>query len=205
MAVVEEIRNNISKSRDGSLFFNNSFPLYDDEYVRQVLSDLCRQGIIVRIAFGIYLKPMKSKFGIVYPPLDDIITAVAKRDNAQILPTGNTAINRLGLSTQIPMNPEYITNGSAREIKIGKQTIHLKRSVPKNFSYKGNLLPVLVQALKAIGKDNMTDSHIETIRTLLKEHPEDKTWQKDVLIAPAWIRKVLTKIKNEITNDKMDR
>jgi hypothetical protein len=67
------------------------------------------------------------------------------------------------------------------------------------------LLPVLVQALKAIGKDNMTDSHIETIRTLLKEHPEDKTWQKDVLIAPAWIRKVLTKIKNEITNDKMDR
>ena len=62
MAVVEEIRNNISKSRDGSLFFNNSFPLYDDEYVRQVLSDLCGQGIIVRIAFGIYLKPLKSKF-----------------------------------------------------------------------------------------------------------------------------------------------
>ena len=98
MAVIDDIRNKIEKSKEGTLFFNNSFPEYDDEYVRQILSDLARQGLVVRIAFGIYLKPMMSRFGIVYPSVKEIVEAIAKRDNAQVLPTGNTALNQLGLS-----------------------------------------------------------------------------------------------------------
>lgn len=204
MAVLKDIRKTIDMSKDGSLFFNNSFHEYDDEYVRHILSDMCIQGVIVRIAFGVYLKPLRSKFGIVYPPVDDIVRAIAKRDNAQILPTGNTAMNKLGLSTQVPMNSEYITSGSAREIKIGKRTIRLKRSIPKNFAYKGVLMPVLVQAMKAIGKDNLTEEHRGIIRKLLKEHPEAKTWKKDLLLAPLWIRKVLSTLKTEIENEQMD-
>ena len=107
---------------------------------------------------------MRSKFGIVYPPVGEIVKAIAKRDRAKILPTGNTAMNQLGLSTQVPMNSEYITSGSAREIKLGNRSIRLKRSVPKNFEYKGELMPILVQAMKAIGKDNLTDEHVGVIR-----------------------------------------
>ena len=81
------------RSHPGSLFFNNSFPNYDDVYVRQILSELCSQGLIARISFGIYVKPMRSKFGIVYPPVGEIVKAIAKRDRAKILPTGNTAMN----------------------------------------------------------------------------------------------------------------
>lgn len=131
MPVLDDIRNKIEKSKEGTLFFNNSFPEYDDEYVRQILSDLAEQGLVVRIAFGIYLKPMVSRFGIVYPSVNEIVVAIAKRDNAQVLPTGNTALNQLGLSEQIPMNSEFITSGSARVIKIGNRTIRLRRSVPK--------------------------------------------------------------------------
>ena len=189
---------------DGSLFFNNSFPNYDDVYVRQILSELCSQGLIARISLGIYVKPMRSKFGIVYPPVGEIVKAIAKRDRAKILPTGNTAMNQLGLSTQVPMNSEYITSGSAREIKLGNRTIRLKRSVPKNFEYKGELMLILVQAMKAIGKDNLTDEHVGIIRKLLKEHPEDDTWQDDVQLAPAWIRKIVTTLKKEIENEQMD-
>ena len=133
---------------------------------------------------------LNSKFGIVYPPVGEIVKAIAKRDRAKILPTGNTAMNQLGLSTQVPMNSEYITSGSAREIKLGNRTIRLKRSVTKNFDYTGELMLLLVQAMKASGKDNLTDEHVGIIRKLLKEHPEDDIWQKDVKLAPAWIRKL---------------
>lgn len=201
MTIIEQIKDNIKKSKDGSLFFANSFPEFDEEYVSKVLSDLCKQDYIVRITFGIYLKPMRSKFGVVYPSVADIVAAISKRDNAQILPTGNTALNQLGFSTQVPMNSEYITSGSARVIKIGKRTIKLRRSVPRNFAYKGELMPILVQALKAINQDNLTDEHIGIVRSLLKEHPEEKTWRGDVQLAPAWIRKIIMNIKNQLKNE----
>ena len=204
MTIKEKIANIIERSSNGKLFFNNSFPKYDDDYVRQILAELCSQGVIARISFGIYVKPIESKFGIVYPPTSDIVKAIAKRDKAKILPTGNTAMNLLGLSTQVPMNSEYITSGSAREIKLGNRTIRLKRSVPKNFDYKGELMPVLVQALKAIGQNNLTDEHLGIIRKLLTEYPEEKTWQKDVQLAPTWVRKIVTTLKKDIANEQMD-
>ena len=145
--------------------FDIVFILHDvKSLVCQILSELCSQGLIARISLGIYVKPMRSKFGIVYPPVGEIVIAIAMRDRAKILPTGNTAMNQLGLSTQVPMNSEYIISGSAREIKLGNRSIRLKRSVPKNFEYKGELMPILVQAMKAIGKDNLTDEHVGIIR-----------------------------------------
>ena len=204
MTILDKIKEQITKSKEGTLFFNSSFPQYDEEYVRHVLSDLCEQKLITRISYGIYVKPIKSRYGDVFPPVADIVEAIAKRDNAQILPTGNTAMNQLGLSTQVPMNSEYITSGSARVIKLGKRSIRLKRSVPKNFAYKGKLMPVLVAAMKAIGKDNLTDEHLGIIRKLLTENPEEKTWQTDVQLAPAWVRKIITTIKNNIKNEQVD-
>ena len=58
MTVYKQIENKVLKSKDGTLFFISSFPGYDEEYVGQVLSALCRQEVLVRIAFGIYLKPV---------------------------------------------------------------------------------------------------------------------------------------------------
>ena len=197
MTVKEHIAKVINRSKDGTLFFNNSFPQYDDVYVREILTSLCRQGVIVRISQGIYVKPMISRFGIVYPTVEDIVKGIAKRDKAKILPTGNTALNQLGLSEQVPMNLEYITSGSAREIKLGRLTVRLRRSVPKNFEYKGEVMPVLVLAMKAIGPENLTDEHRGIIKSLMKEFPEEKTWQSDLLLAPAWIRKELIGLRKE--------
>jgi hypothetical protein len=205
VTVIERIINAVSKKKDGSIFFANSFPQFDEEYVGKVLSDLCKQGLIARLASGIYLKPVKSKFGIVYPPVSTVVKAIAKRDNAQILPTGNAALHQLGLSTQIPMNTEYITNGSARVIAIGKRTVKLKRSAPRNFKYKGKVIPVLVQALKTIGQQNLTDSQIGIIRDLLRQHPEEKTWREDIQSAPAWIKKAIMNIKNKLQHEQMDQ
>ena len=195
MTVYKQIENKVLKSKDGTLFFTSSFPGYDEEYVGQVLSD----------AFGIYLKPVRSRFGIVYPQPSELVAAIARRDKAKILPSGNTAAYHLGLTTQVPMRSEYITTGSARVIKIGNRSIALKRSVPRNFAYKDPMLPVLVQALKAIKEENLTEEHLGIIRRLLEDRPQQDTWQHDIRLAPVWIRKLLTDIKTSIDHDQMDR
>ena len=76
-----------------------------------------------------------------------------------------TALNELGLSTQIPMKAIYLTNGTPRTIKLGKRTIVFKHSVPKMFSYKSKTFPMVVLALKEIGEENIT----EEINSSLKE------------------------------------
>ena len=77
-----------------------------------------------------------TKFGVLMPDVQEIVKAIARRDNAQVLPTGETAANLLGLSTQVPMNYVYLTSGSARKIMVGKKTVTFKRCVPKNLSLK---------------------------------------------------------------------
>ena len=78
MTVYKQIESKVLKSKDGTLFFTSSFPGYDEEYVGQVLSALCRQEVLVRIAFGIYLKPVRSRFGIVYPQPSEIVASIAR-------------------------------------------------------------------------------------------------------------------------------
>ncbi|MCH5238054.1 MAG: type IV toxin-antitoxin system AbiEi family antitoxin domain-containing protein, partial [Muribaculaceae bacterium] len=103
--IMTTIADTIKSSNNGSLFFSNSFPAYGDEYVGHIMSDLVKEGELYRIGRGVYLKTKKTKFGLVYPDLEYIAKAIAKRDNADILPTGAMALNILGLSTQVPMKP----------------------------------------------------------------------------------------------------
>ena len=108
--VVDDIRNNIEAAPYGTLLFNSSYPEYDEEYVGKVLSDLVRQGVLCRLSRGIYLKAKHTKFGLVYPTTEEIARAIAERDNAEILPTGSTALNMLGLSDQVTMTPVFLTH-----------------------------------------------------------------------------------------------
>ncbi|HBH20754.1 MAG TPA: hypothetical protein DDX33_01735, partial [Rikenellaceae bacterium] len=155
--VASIIRERISSADNGTLFFNNSFPEYDDEYVGKILSDLVKSGDLYHLSRGVYLKTEPTRFGLVYPPVSAIASAIAERDKAQILPTGATALNLLGLSTQMPMNPVFLTSGSARKIIIDGRTITFKRAVPKNFAIKGRKRSLIVQALKYIGENNITE------------------------------------------------
>ena len=192
--IVDIIRDHIDRADNGTLFFNNSFPDYDDEYVGKVLSDLVKQEVIFRLSRGVYLKATKTKFGLVYPTTEEIAKAIAERDNAEVLPTGSAALNILGLSTQIPMNPVFLTSGSARKIKCGNKTITFKHGVPKNFAIKGQMMRLLVQAMKAIGEQNITKEELEEIGNLLRKYPEEDTIKHDLTIMPQWIKNIIQKI-----------
>ena len=116
------------------ILFRSDFPEYHTEFVGSILSELTTEGILVKITQGIYAKPRKSRFGVVLPSVDKIVQAIATRDNAEVLPSGMTALNVLGLSTQVPMNYTYLTTGSERTIKLSNRNVILKREFLKIFA-----------------------------------------------------------------------
>ncbi|MDV3113897.1 DUF6088 family protein [Segatella copri] len=106
-AVVNKIKSKIAHCKFGEVFFVSSFPQYDVEYVTKLLAIFEKEGIISRISKGVYVKARKTRFGILYPSAFELASEIAKRDKAVIIPTGVTAANQLGFSTQVPMTNEF--------------------------------------------------------------------------------------------------
>lgn len=189
--VIQRIRKRISHCKYGTVFFASSFTEFDEEYVAKLLSRFEYEKLITRISKGVYLRVKMTRFGPVYPPILDLVQEIAKRDSASVIPSGDTAANMLGFSTQVPMNPVFLTSGSSRKLRLGIRTVTLKHSAPRNFAYKGRLMSNMVQALRSIGEDNVTPEIESRIRELLVIHPEDSTFQHDLALAPAWISKII--------------
>ncbi|MBR2196843.1 MAG: hypothetical protein IKD78_05365 [Bacteroidales bacterium] len=204
MSIEAKIRNQIRSDEAGMLYFISDFAEHgNDVFISRVLSECVNDGLLLRIANGIYCKPIETRFGPLFPSVEELVNAIARRDNAQILPTGETAQNRLGLSTQVPMNSVYLTTGSARKLYLRGRTVTLKRSVPRNFACKNDFMAALIQALKSIGKDNLTEEHTSTIVGLLKEHLDDATYVDDLKTAPIWVRKILSEIIRNIKQHEL--
>lgn len=187
----DTLRQRIEALPEDSVLFRSDFPEYHSEFVGGTLAELTNEGILVKLAQGIYAKPRKSRFGDVLPSVDKIVQAIAVRDNAQIIPSGITALNILGLSTQVQMNYTYLTTGSERIIKLTNQRVMLKRGVPKNFCYGTKLIALLVQALKALKQENVGQEEMQTIRGLISKEPDRKTLAKDVDMMPVWMKKIV--------------
>jgi len=182
----------IKKARRGSLFFTEDFLSFGTaKTVSKVLERLVVKNDISRVARGIYARPeIDPVIGAVTPSIEAIATAIAKRDKARIVPTGAYALNRLGLSTQVPLNVVYLTDGASRNVKIGKRKITFKNASPKNVSTIGEISTLAIQALRTIGKDNVTVKEIEKIQQLLKKEKLTHL-QYDYRLAPEWIRKIM--------------
>ena len=126
--LTKQIRERIELQGENTLYMVRDFAdLNNDGLVTRALSRLEKEGMLVRISQGIYLYPMRNRFGILKPSIDDIAVAIAQKDKAGIIPSGLTALNKLGLSTQVTMNAVYLTDATAREIKIENRTIVLKQ------------------------------------------------------------------------------
>jgi len=195
------LRSRIMAIPEDSVLFRSDFPEYHSEFVGGTLAELTREGVLVKLAQGIYAKPMKSRFGDVLPSVEKIVQAIAVRDNAEVLPSGITALNALGLSTQIPMNYTYLTTGSERTIQLVNQQIILKHGVPKNFCFKTRLIALLVQALKALKQENVRQEELQTIRALITKEPDIVDLTKDVDMMPAWMKRIVKPMLKTNEND----
>jgi len=190
-----QIQTKISKSSFGEIFFLDDFVKYgSSENIRKVLSRLEEEGVVIRLAQGIYLKPKKDPLlGVIYPTTEEIAKQIAQRDKARIAPTGVMALFLLGLTRQIPLKAVYLTDGSQREIKIGKRSIKFKKTVPRSFAIKDGLLHLIVQAFKEVGQEGVTEDFLEKI-TFSIRRLESKVVDTQLRFAPVWIQKIIANL-----------
>lgn len=192
MVLTKEIRNTIERNGPDRLYMVQDFAdLNNDGLVTRALSRLENEGMLIRLAQGLYLYPARNKYGILFPTIEKIAYAIAEKDKARIIPSGLTALNRLGLSTQVATNAVYITDATARELVIGNRKIIFKRAAPRNFAYKSDLFPMVVAAMKELGKDGVTDEHLKIIKQVIGKYGDIDEIRYDYNIAPQWIKKKL--------------
>lgn len=196
-----KILESTKKRGRGTFIFPSEFVRYGEQStVNKALERLTNQGLILRIGRGIYYYPKEDKMlglGVLYPTLEDIAEAVTRRDKARIVPTGLYALNRLGLSTQIPMNVVYLTDGYNRKLTLSNgATIQFKHTTPKNLAFNSHLAMLLTFALKSLGQDSITDEIKSQVRDLLMKDA-NRTVRQDYKLMPAWISSLIKSLYEE--------
>ena len=200
-SIEKQIERSIKSKPIGSLVLPNDFINFgSSDGIRKALERLQDKKLIVRVAQGIYVRPKVSRLiGPIVPTAEEVAEAIARRDRIRTLPTGSYALNALGLSTQVPMNIVLLTDGSPRDIKVGKRKIKFKKATPKNLLAKGKISRLVIQALKEIGKDTCTENEIQIIlKQLIKEEPY--RLEHDIKLAPEWIRVIMRQAINTSKN-----
>lgn len=194
-SIENRIFTNISKRGRGVIIFPIDYAEYGDpKAVQKAFERLAASQKLIRVARGIYCYPKVDKvlgLGILYPTFEDIAVAIARRDRAKIVPTGIFALNKLGLSTQLPMNVVYLTDGSSRKIKLdGERGIRFRHTAKKNLAFQNDFAMLLTFALREIGEDKLTHEQSANVQELIKSVPFE-TVKKDLALIPAWIRKII--------------
>ena len=198
MASIEDnILTAIHAKGRGSIFFPSDFTSYGEvKAVGKSLERLTAKGNIVRLARGIYSYPEVDTvlgLGVLMPSIEQIAETIARRDKARIVPTGIYAMNKLGLSTQVPMNVVYLTDGAPRKISLGNgRSIQIKYTTPRNLAFTNPLAMLVTFALKEVGKGNVTDDIIRRIKSVLQKERKENI-QADEALMPAWIRNITRK------------
>lgn len=109
--------------------------------VSRALARLAKKGALQRVAKGIYYAPKETLLGMSRPS-EAAITAKALEGKSR--PTGTTAANLLGLSTQVSARPEYAAFGSSSAKALGGARLTLRRgAMPSSLeAWQGALLEV---------------------------------------------------------------
>jgi hypothetical protein len=163
------------------------------------LHRLVRKGIIRRLARGLYDFPKEHPvLGPLQPSAETVAKALAGRDRARLQPAGAYAANALGLSEQVPAKAVFLTDGPSRTVKVGPTTIRLRRTTPRNMAAAGRLSGLLIQALRALGREHVT---VERREHLMRTLPaaDRRELIKDIRLAPAWMHPIFRELAGDHT------
>jgi hypothetical protein len=162
--------------------------------VDKALNRLADSGTIRRLTRGLYDYPgQHPKLGLLSPSPDAIAKAISEKDESRLQPSGAYAVNRLGLSQQVPAKIVYLTDGPERSIIVGKQTIELRQTTPRNMVTWNRTSGLVIQAFRYLGKSGVASPHIATLRRALSADDRKQLWQ-DRIYAPAWMHRYFAEI-----------
>ena len=193
-----KIKERIVQSDKGSIFIpSDFFDITDSVKVNVSLSRLEKDNTIRRVMRGVYEYPEYSEFlkEFVTPSPDKVARALARNYGWTIVPCGDTALNMLGLSTQVPAVWAYVSDGMYKTYAFDKIIIKFKRTANKEITGISYKTALIIQAIKVLGNGNVDDKIVQKISKSLtgKEKSEMLTEAK---YATAWIYETIKKICN---------
>jgi len=198
MSVETSLLRSIRSRGRGSVWVPSDFlRLGSREAVDIALHRLVKRGAIRRLARGLYDFPKEHPIlGSLQPSAEAIAQALAGRDHTRMQPAGAFAANALGLTDQVPAKAVFLTDGRSRTVKVGKMTIHLRRTTPRNMAAAGRLSGMLIQALRELGEPHITRRRIEHLRRTI---PLEKRREllRDTALAPAWMRPIFCQLAED--------
>jgi hypothetical protein len=200
-AVQTFIRGSLSKKKPGELIFPTDYRGYGTEAaIKKALSRLVKEGKVRRLSHGIYYIPKTDAIlGELKPAAEEVAQMIARKEKIKIRPAGAYALNKLGLTTQVPTKLVYITNGNQKQFRVGKLSVKFKPTVQKKLSMIGEISGLVIQALEELDAKDITPAMAAKIKELLlKEHP--KKLHHDLKLAPARVNDIIVTLLK--TGDK---
>ncbi len=198
-SIEEKAVRRIYANHRGWVFTKSDFAdIGSDDSIRKALTNLEAKGTVRRVLRGLYDYPRLSKLieGPMQPDLRQVAQALARKSGWRIQVSENTALNLLGLSTQVPVQATYLSDGPSKTYLIGKRELIFKKRILKESGFKHSESELVVQALKALGEKRITAE----IQNKLKQTIPSSKWEKilrDAKTAPAWVCDVIRTIAKE--------
>ncbi len=203
--IQNEIIDRIRGQGRGKVFTPKDFlDLGSRDAADQSLSRLVKGGEIQRLGRGLYHYPrVNERLGIpLGPDLDEIAEALARQTGSRVVPSGAVAANRLGLSTQVPAKPVYLTDGRTRQVRIGSTTFQLRHAAPKEFPVGCRTSAMVFQALRHLGQVAVDDQVVAQLRRALSAEQLQELL-RDARYTTDWIATVVSQIirkEGEVAN-----
>ena len=197
--IYAEIKKRIEIAEQGTVFVTSDFTnIATTTTVRKCLGRQVAEKNIRRILDGVYEKPIYSKLLKEYIPANPerVAYAIARSFSWSIAPCGDAALNKLGLSTQVPVVWSYISDGPYRKFSWDNITLSFKHRANREISFMSETTTLVVEALKTLGKDRVDDGIISSLRNRLPKEEKKKVLEEATGVSE-WIYTVIRKVCTE--------
>ena len=197
--IQDDILDRIRGHERGKVFTPKDFlDLGSRDAADQSLSRLVRSGEIQRLGRGIYHYPrVNERLGIsIGPDPDEIAEALGRQTGSRVLPSGAAAANRLGLSTQVPAKPVYLTDGRTRQVRIGGMIFQIRHAAPKELSAASRTSAMVFQALRHLGRTAIDEQLIARLRRA-PSADQRQDLLRDARYTTDWIANVVRQVAQD--------
>ena len=190
------IKSEIEKNGRGRIYVCSDFLMITNSTnIRKALSRLKEGKTIRRLMRGVYDYPEYSKLlqEYVEPDMNMLAEAIARNYGWNISPGGNVALNQLGLSTQVPSVWSYISDGPYKKYEYKSIVLEFKHRANKEISGMSNKTLLVINALKTLGKEQITLDGIKSLQGKLSDK-EKQQLLAEAVGTTAWIFEVVRQI-----------
>lgn len=156
------------------------------------------KGTIRRVIRGIYDYPRTSSLlgQTLSPDLDAVAQALARKFGWRILPSGATALNLMGLSTQVPGRYLYLSDGPDRAYQVGNMELAFQHTALKEAGFKLKESALLVHGLKALGLEHVNEDVKQALRAWLRPELRGRVLA-DTRTVTGWVAAILHEVCRE--------